>query len=156
MALSIRNSARSVVLDGPALSRYFHRLVARLGLRGEVVAELVLCGTERIRSLKQKHFGVSMATDCIAFGVDAGPMKGGVRYLGEVWLCPRVCAGNARRLGRSLDEELLFVFTHGVLHLLGWDDSTERARERMYRKQTTLLDACRPRRRVVVRRGTGR
>lgn len=46
-------------------------------------------------------------------------------YLGDIAIAPAVALRNARRAGRSLDDELRVLILHGVLHLLGYDHETD-------------------------------
>ena len=129
----------------PLLARYFADLAHGLGLGDGATASVTFVSPRRIAMLKHEHFGVKLETDCIAFSVDMGDMPGGVRYLGDMVLCPDVIRQNADELGRDFETEALFVFAHGVLHLLGWDDDTPRRRTAMWKKQEALLARCRPR-----------
>ena len=146
--LQVRSRLTSFTIRERSLERYFAALARELELGEEAAASVNFVGPQTIARVKLEHFGVRMRTDCIAFGVDLGAMPGGVRYLGDIVLCPQVIRENARDLGRDFETEALFVFAHGVLHLLGWDDDTPRQRNRMWRRQEQLLAACRPRGRV--------
>lgn len=46
---------------------------------------------------------------------------------------------NASSAGWSVEEELVFLVAHGVLHLLGWDDLSESDRRAMLGRQHQLL-----------------
>ncbi len=41
--------------------------------------------------------------------------------------------------GHGLEEELLFLASHGLLHLLGWDHPDEDSLAAMLARQTALL-----------------
>jgi probable rRNA maturation factor len=41
--------------------------------------------------------------------------------------------------GFSVDDEVRFLFVHGLLHLSGWNDLNQEDRERMLARQTELL-----------------
>lgn len=142
--LQVRNNVASLKIREPLLARYFADLASLLKLGDAATASVTFLGPRRIAKLKEEHFGVKVETDCIAFGVDMGEMPGGVRYLGDMFFCPQVIKKNAEELGRDFETEALFVFAHGVLHLLGWDDETPRERTRMWKKQDQLLAKCRP------------
>lgn len=143
-SLQIRNSTPSLRIREALLRRYFADLARSLDLGTSAAASVTFLGPKRIASLKQEHFGMNVETDCIAFGVDMGDMPGAPRYLGDMFFCPQVIRKNAEELGRDFETEALFVFAHGVLHLLGWDDESPRKRTRMWKKQEELLAACRP------------
>lgn len=81
--------------------------------------------------------GQGRVTDVLAFSLVTGEhaeFRGGL--LGDVVIAPRVAARQADELGHSLDDEMLRLLIHGVLHLLGHDHVREdearvmRARER--------------------------
>jgi probable rRNA maturation factor len=58
---------------------------------------------------------------------------------GEILVCPYVAQEEASPHGHTLEEELLFYILHGLLHLLGWADTTPAQRRQMHREQTRLL-----------------
>ena len=142
--LQVRNRLRAFRVNERVLSRYFADIARTLELGEQAAATVTFVGPTTIANLKHEHFGLRLRTDCIAFGVDMGAMPGGVRFLGDMVFCPEVIRENAVELGRDFETEALFVFAHGVLHLLGWDDDTPRRRNRMYRKQDELVARCRP------------
>jgi ssRNA-specific RNase YbeY (16S rRNA maturation enzyme) len=187
--LSIRNRCRSFAVRERGLRRYFACLARALGLSPRSAVDVTLAGDGAMRRLKRAHFGREASTDVIAFPTDFGPFDGGIRYLGELVLCPVVIERNGTRAKRApvrngtrakrapvrngrpmsaagrrsncgpgfggpgaLDREALFVFTHGVLHLLGWDDSTPRRRARMFARQRALLGRCAGPERIMMRR----
>lgn len=60
-------------------------------------------------------------------------------YLGDIAIAPVVARANARRFGRTTDEELRILILHGVLHLMGYDHETDhgemdRREQRLRRK----------------------
>ena len=46
-------------------------------------------------------------------------------YLGDIAIAPVVARENARRLGRTLNDELRVLILHGILHLVGYDHETD-------------------------------
>jgi probable rRNA maturation factor len=59
--------------------------------------------------------------------------------LGDIVLCPMVAGAQAPEAGRSLDEELQFLTTHGTLHLIGYDHATQGEYDAMFALQDALL-----------------
>ena len=59
--------------------------------------------------------------------------------LGDVVLCPEVAADQARAAGHALEEELLLLTTHGILHLLGYDHAEPQDEQEMFALQRRLL-----------------
>jgi probable rRNA maturation factor len=59
--------------------------------------------------------------------------------LGDIVLCPAVAARQALEAGHAMEEELLLLTTHGILHLLGYDHATAEEEKEMFELQRQLL-----------------
>lgn len=145
--LLITGSVPRVEIDRGALSAFLTRAVSVLGLPSRTVLELRLVSRREVCSLKARIFDAAHETDVIALPVFEPAIQGrGPVLVGEVVLCPEVIAANARSLGRTFGDEMLFCFTHGLLHLVGWDDSGALARRRMFAEQERVIAASGARR----------
>ena len=58
---------------------------------------------------------------------------------GEIFICPAEARRNAKLYGEPVSRELLRYLAHGILHLLGYDDSTASERDRMRELEDKLL-----------------
>lgn len=105
---------RSRRVDGARLRALLRRAARKLGVTGELA--LVLAGDARLRSLNRRYRGKDRATDVLSF-----PGAGGDEGVGDVVISVDSARRNARRLGRSLPEELDVLALHGFLHTLGYD-----------------------------------
>lgn len=113
------------------------RWLARRLLRRRVVS-LAFVEDAEIRRLNRQFLGRDRATDVLAFRLDGGfPVAGG--FFGEVVVSAETAAREARRRGIPPREELLRYVTHGILHLLGYDDRLPRQRVRMWNRQEREL-----------------
>lgn len=87
------------------------------------VISLALVDELTSRQLNQKFAGNDYATDVLSFNYFEGesdiPSKDDV--LGEIVICLAVAERQASEHDNSLEAELIMLFVHGVLHLLGYD-----------------------------------
>ena len=60
-------------------------------------------------------------------------------YLGDVVVSYEQARKQARAAGWRVADELELLTVHGLLHLLGYDDLTPRARKRMWKRQAEIL-----------------
>lgn len=90
--------------------------------KGEVSVAFV--GDRTIRRLNKTYRGVDKTTDVLAF-------PGEKDFLGEIIIDYAQIKKQARRFSHSVKQELIFVLVHGLLHLLGYDDKTEKGRREM-------------------------
>ena len=79
----------------------------------------------RIKELNKQYRGINKVTDVLSF-VGEGD------ELGELILYYLQIRRQAKRQKHLLDYELLFIFIHGLLHLIGYDDATDKGREEMF------------------------
>ena len=108
----------------------------------EAELSVALVDDATIARLNQAYRGKSGPTDVLSFSLvegDHGEHRGAM--LGDVVIAMPTAARQARELGHDLDEELLRLLIHGVLHLLGFDHEEEEearameAREREVRAE---------------------
>ena len=58
---------------------------------------------------------------------------------GEILVCPAVARDRAASYGLEVEQEVLLYALHGLLHLVGYDDTTPKSAKEMARAQTRLL-----------------
>jgi len=63
-----------------------------------------------------------------------------VKNLGDIVMSWPTLARQAREAGHSPFYELLYLFAHGVLHLVGYDDHSQAGYEEMVRIQRSILN----------------
>lgn len=127
-------------VDKRRLRRRACRLLAALDLADAELSVTLLADPE-IEALNSAWRGRARPTDVLSFSLLEGAhahFRGAL--LGEVAIGVETAARQARRRGRSLDDEVTHLLVHGVLHLLGHDHEkpTEarvmRAEERRLRR----------------------
>jgi probable rRNA maturation factor len=86
---------------------------------------LVLVGNREIRELNAKFRKKDYPTDVLSF--QAGyELPSGMRLLGDVVISVEKAKEQAEQRGRTLDEEMVALLIHGVVHLLGYDHERSR------------------------------
>ena len=60
-------------------------------------------------------------------------------HLGDVVISVDTAHRQAQERGVSLGKEIMWLFLHSVLHLIGYDDDTEEGLELMIEIATTLF-----------------
>jgi probable rRNA maturation factor len=130
-----------------AIDRARMRAIVRTVLEGEeeLDAEISLAFVDNptIHQLNKRYLDHDEPTDVLSFTLSAA----GARKLeGELVIGAEVARAQAETRGHSVDAELALYVIHGLLHLCGFDDTSERAaaqmreRERHYLRQLGLPD----------------
>jgi len=87
--------------------------------------------------LHEEFMGISGPTDVLTFPLESDE-RGRVTS-GEVVVCVPEARRRARELRSEPRLELLLYAVHGMLHLLGYDDRTDRAYRVMHRTEDELM-----------------
>ena len=59
------------------------------------------------------------------FSASFASSRSSASYLGDIAIAPAVARRNARRFGRTFDDEMRILILHGMLHLMGYDHETD-------------------------------
>jgi rRNA maturation RNase YbeY len=121
-----------------SLVRRARCVLSSLDQRGAELS-LVLAADPEMAELNARFRGREGPTDVLSFSLLEGSgaeFRGGL--LGDVVIGVEVAARQARRRGRSLDDEVARLMIHGVLHLLGYDHERD-AEARVMRAQERRL-----------------
>ena len=138
MPVLVRSQLRRVRIDQSRLTRLAR---ATLLLVGERTADLgvMLIGDRSMRRLNRQYRKKDRTTDVLAFSMreDSGSQSA---LIGDVVISVPTAAKQANQLGRSLDEELIALLVHGILHLCGYDhERSERDARHMRQREQWVL-----------------
>jgi len=110
---------------------------------------LSLVGDAAIAELNHDWRAKDGPTDVLAFatmdddndGMPALPGGDATLELGDIVISLETAARQAPEHGHSLEQELLFLASHGLLHLLGWDHPDAPSLAAMLRRQDDLCSS---------------
>ena len=158
VSVEVVNLTRLAV-DPGAVARLVAGVLESEGVRsGELGVRFV--GAARMRALNRDYLGHDEVTDVLAFPLEdaddddhgGGPddqqadengsaLTGASavpRLLGDVVVCPRRAAAQARAAGAPPGREIATLLVHGTLHVLGYDHETDAGE--MIARQGRILD----------------
>ncbi|WP_342024536.1 rRNA maturation RNase YbeY [Arthrobacter citreus] len=145
MSIEVNNES-AVAVDEEELSRLGRYLLDNLYVHPEAELSIILVDEEAMEKLHIEWMDIPGATDVLSFPMDE--LRPGVPgrvtpagVLGDIVLCPQVAAEQADTAGHSMQEELLLLTTHGVLHLLGYDHAEPEEEQEMFGLQRQLLSS---------------
>ena len=117
-------------------------IALRLSLDPQMVS-LLLCNDVDMRSMNFRHRGFDKSTNVLSFpaGDDLylngmPEMDGGI---GDIAIAGETVMREAAEAGIAAGDHLLHLFTHGVLHLLGYDHIDDQMADEMEALEIVLL-----------------
>lgn len=94
-----------------------------------------------MKSLNFKYRNVDETTDVLAFPMCDGRFpRVGPNVLGDIVISIPTAKQQAEEHKHSLEKEIVILLIHGFLHLLGYDDTTEKLRKKMQAREKELLE----------------
>ncbi len=107
---------------------------------GKVQTSILLCSDAYIKKLNRKYRGVDASTDVLAFSMHEDRFsKVHPEILGDVVISLETASRQAKRFRHSLDEEIVLLVIHGILHLVGYDHLKKKDKELMRKKEKQIL-----------------
>jgi len=88
--------------------------------QGQAELSIALIGNTEMRKLNSKYRYKDYPTDVLSFPADED-LPSQARILGDVVISVQKAQEQARDRGRTLDQEMITLLIHGVVHLLGYD-----------------------------------
>jgi len=126
----------------PRLRRSVNKVMAYLGLKDREVS-LLLTDDEGIREINRLYLNKNQPTNVISFAQQEGEFKEISPFLlGDIIISVETASREAELGGLTLDDELTYLFVHGLLHLIGYnhEDSSSAEEKRMFDKTKEILN----------------
>ena len=97
---------------------------------------------EEIRNLNREYRDTDKVTDVLSFpqfdDLDEIPEFGEI-CLGDVVICKDRALEQAEEFGHSFEREIIYLFTHSILHLLGYDHMEEDEKKEMRQREEEVM-----------------
>jgi len=115
-----------------SLQKKSQMMMEHAGITREV--NLLFCSVQTIQSLNQTYRSMDKPTDILSFGY-----SGEDEPLGDLAICMEIAQQQADRYGFDLEDELLRLIAHGLMHLQGYDHESAEAEAEMLKNEQELL-----------------
>jgi len=88
---------------------------------------IAFVGDTVIKKLNKNYRGKDKITDILSF-------DGEGEDLGEIVINYMQIKRQSQKYSKTVQDELVFILVHGLLHLIGYDDQTEKTRKVIIKK----------------------
>lgn len=126
----------------PLLEEYYQKTLEVLHKKDAYVLSLIIVGPVSIHRINRDYRNIDRVTDVISFALlDNDDL---VQYedeieLGDIFINRKRVLSQAEEYGHSVKREFVFLFVHGLLHLLGYDHMTPEDEKEMFGLQKKIV-----------------
>jgi rRNA maturation RNase YbeY len=89
---------------------------------------------EEITRINKNHLSHDYATDVITFDYSRDK-----ELKAEAYVCPQEVKSNAKKYSQALENEMVRVLVHSLLHICGYDDKTDESKLKMRNKEDLYI-----------------
>ena len=147
MEISLFNKTndKSVVAYGKTFMQIAQSAEGLLDLDTNRSLSVIFVRSRTIHTINRDYRGIDRPTDVISFAlldeedVYDFPEEEMIE-LGEIFINIDYAKKQAKEYGHSYEREICFLFTHGLLHCLGYDHMNEEDEKEMFSLQKEILD----------------
>ena len=120
----------------------FKKTIATLGLNDNVSVSVIFVSDKKIHQINKEYRNIDRPTDVISFALSdyQGDNDYVAEELGDIFISVDAAKRQAKEYEHSEKREICFLFTHGLLHLNGFDHQTKEEEKEMIKYQKMILD----------------
>ena len=133
--------------DMHVYEKFFQSIAKRtekeLKLANDLEISVTFVRSRTIHIINRDYRGIDRPTDVISFAIRDGLedfIPDEEKDLGDLFINIDYVRKQAREYGHSEKRELGFLFTHGLLHCLGYDHMNPEDEKKMFALQDRILD----------------
>jgi probable rRNA maturation factor len=108
------NNLSSFKIKESLFKRILKEVLEGEGLKEKRIS-VAFVKSDKIKEINSQYRKKESSTDVLSFSFNDN------EFLGEIIICPEKVKQNANEFGVPFEKELVKVFIHGILHLLGFD-----------------------------------
>lgn len=116
----------------------------RLDLKDDYELSVTFVRSRTIHQINRDYRGIDRPTDVISFAIrddmDDFMIEEENTDLGDIFINIDYAKKQAKQYGHSYEREIAFLFTHGMLHCLGYDHMEPEDEKVMFALQDEILD----------------
>ena len=124
------------------INEYYLKTLKVLNIEDNYDLSLIICGPITIRRINREYRNIDRVTDVISFALldDEDDIQYEEKIeLGDIFINRDKVISQAKEYNHSIKREFVFLFVHGLLHLLGYDHMNSKDEKKMFSLQKRII-----------------
>lgn len=124
------------------IEEYYNKTLKELNITNNFDMSLIIVGKKKIKKINNEYRNIDKETDVISFAnIDSEDYDYlcGDLNLGDIFINVDRVVTQAHKYRHSIKREFIFLFVHGMLHLLGYDHIKKEDEQIMFFLQDKIV-----------------
>jgi len=144
MEILIKNQQKIAKIYRRRIREIIKNIIQYLKVDEKTEISILFTDDKFIKSLNKKYRGINKSTDVLTFNLEEGdlifPEVDKNKLLGDIVVSVETAQRQANNLNHNLENELMILLIHGLLHLIGYVHEEDRDNKIMQVKENEILD----------------
>ena len=133
--IKVFNSFEKIAINEISVEKLARKILSEKSLNDKAVISIIFCDNKTLNNFKIKYFDEDVFTDIVTFKIEDKPF-----LEAELYISIEMAIENAKEFKVSLDNEIIRLISHGILHLIGYDDSNNSLSKKMLSVQEEIVE----------------
>ena len=133
--IKVFNSFDKIAINDLSVEKLAKKILSEKSLNDKAVISIIFCDNKTLNNFKIKYFDEDVFTDIVTFKIEDKPF-----LEAELYISTEMAIENAKEFKVSLDNEIIRLISHGILHLIGYDDRNNSSSKKMFSVQEEIVE----------------
>ena len=133
----INDFDNNLKLSNNLIEKIIFNIISNESKYSSINMSIIIANDEYLKTLKIKYFNMDIFTDVITFNLSDNDKD----LDAEVYISWERVNENAKKYKQRINNEMKRVIIHGCLHLVGFEDFTEREKKYMRKKELKYINS---------------
>ena len=133
--IKVFNRFDKIAINDLIVEKLAKKIFSEKSLNDKAIISIIFCDNKTLNNFKVKYFDEDVFTDIVTFKIEDKPF-----LEAELYISTEMAIENAKEFKVSLDNEIIRLISHGILHLIGYDDSNNSLSKKMFSVQEEIVE----------------
>ena len=133
--IKVFNSFDKIAINNLSVEKLAKKIFSEKSLNDKAIISIIFCDNKTLNNFKIEYFNEDVFTDIVTFKIEDKPF-----LEAELYISTEMAIENAKEFKVSLDNEIIRLVSHGILHLIGYDDNNNSLSKKMFSVQEEIVE----------------
>ena len=138
MKITVKNLQKKLLISPVKIKKLILKILRGEGIKESGYINICFSDDSLIKKFNLKFLKTNSSTDVLAFNLNNN-LENKI-LLADIMISTDTAIKNSRKFNTKPEYELMLYLTHGILHILGYDDHDKTQKKQMREKEIEYVD----------------